>query len=64
MTQPSRHWTHEEIGKLMNMAQKCPPAQIASEIGRSVASVRKKAHDLFISLRLDRHQQPTIDPRD
>ena len=35
MTQQRRRWTFEEITKLMSMAQKCPPAQIASEIGRA-----------------------------
>jgi hypothetical protein len=67
MTQQRRRpWTSEEITKLMSMAQKCPPAQIASEIGRPLASVRTKAHDLFISLRMDRHQRqtPPMEPRD
>jgi hypothetical protein len=67
MTQQRRRpWTSEEITKLMSMAQKCPPAQIASEIGRPLASVRTKAHDLFISLRMDRHhrQTPPMEPRD
>jgi hypothetical protein len=56
MTQPRRQWTDEEVVKLMNMAQKFPPAQIASEIGRAVASVHTKARQLAISLRMDRLQ--------
>jgi hypothetical protein len=64
MTKQRRPWTSEEITKLMSMAQKCPPAQIASEIGRPLPSA--KAHDLFISLRMDRHQRqtPPMEPRD
>jgi hypothetical protein len=44
-----RPWTDDEVGKLLNMAQKYPAAQIASEIGRAEASVRTKA-----TLRMDR----------
>ena len=62
MTQQRRPWTSEEITKLMSMGQKCRPAQIASEIGRPLASVRAKAHKLAISLRLDRRQRQTIGP--
>ena len=62
MTQMRRPWTDEEVTKLMGMAQKYPPAQIASEIGRALASVRTKAYELAISLRMDRRQQQTIDP--
>jgi hypothetical protein len=50
MTQMRRAWTDEE----KSMAQKYPPAQIASEIGRALASVRTKAQELHISLRMDR----------
>jgi hypothetical protein len=56
-----RPWTYEDVAKLLNMAQKYPSAQIASEIGRPVASVRTKAHALSISLRMDRRQRQTID---
>jgi hypothetical protein len=51
-----RPWTWEEVEKLLNMAQKYPAAQIASEIGRAEASVRTKAHELSISLRMDRRR--------
>jgi hypothetical protein len=65
MTQQRRRWTYEEVAKLMSLAQKCPPAQIVSEIGRPLASVRQKAHDLAISLRMDRRQRqtPPMEPR-
>jgi hypothetical protein len=57
MTQMRRPWTDEEVAKLMSMAQKYPPAQIASETGRALASVRTKARQLAISLRMDRRQR-------
>jgi hypothetical protein len=57
MTQIRRPWTVEDVTKLLSMAQKHPSAQIASEIGRPVASVRTKAHKLAISLRMDRRQR-------
>ena len=44
------------------MAKKYPSAQIASEIGRPVSSVRTKAHELAISLRMDRRQQGEQQP--
>ena len=62
MTRMRRPWTDEEVTKLMRMAEKYRPAQIASEIGRPLASVRTKAHKLAISLRLDRRQRQTIGP--
>jgi hypothetical protein len=62
MTQMRRPWTYEEVAKLLSMAEKHPSAQIASEIGRSIASVRTKARELSISLRMDRRQRQTIDP--
>jgi hypothetical protein len=34
MARIRRPWTWEEVEKLLNMAQKYPTAQIASEIGR------------------------------
>jgi hypothetical protein len=64
MTQQRRRWTYEEVAKLLSMAQKCPPAQIASEIGRPLASVRTKAHELAISLRMDRDQPQDLPPAD
>jgi hypothetical protein len=62
MTQTRRPWTDEDVAKLKSMAQKYPSAQIASEIGRPIASVRTKARELAISLRMDRGQRQTIDP--
>jgi hypothetical protein len=59
MTQMRRAWTDEEVTMLKSMAQKYPPAQIASEIGRALASVRTKAYELHISLRLEERQQKT-----
>jgi hypothetical protein len=47
MAQIRRPWTWEEVEKLLNMAQKYPTAQIASEIGRPIPSVRTKAQELF-----------------
>jgi hypothetical protein len=63
MTQTGRPWTDDEVEKLLNMAQKYPAAQIASEIGRAEGSVRAKAYDLAISLRMDRGQRQTIKPQ-
>ena len=60
---PRRPWTYEDVAKLLSMAQKYPSAQIASEIGRPISSVRTKAHELAISLRMDRRQRQTIDHR-
>jgi hypothetical protein len=62
MTQIRRRWTYKDVAKLLSMAQKYPSAQIASEIGRPIASVRTKACELSISLRIDRRQRQTIDP--
>jgi hypothetical protein len=62
MTQIRRRWTDEDVAKLKSMAKKYPSAQIASEIGRGMPSLRTKAHELAISLRMDRRQQQTIDP--
>jgi hypothetical protein len=62
MTQQRRRWTDEEVTKLTSMARKCPPAQIASQIGRPLASVRTKARDLAISLRMNRRQHGEQQP--
>jgi hypothetical protein len=62
MTRRRRPWTYEEVAKLLSMAEKYPSAQIASEIGRPIASVRTKARELSISLRMDWRQRQTIDP--
>jgi hypothetical protein len=61
MTQMRRLWTDEEVAKLKSMARKYPPIQIASELGRALASVRTKAYELNISLRM-RGQQQTRSP--
>jgi hypothetical protein len=60
MARIRRPWTWEEVEKLLNMAQKYPTAQIASEIGRPIASVRTKAHELAVSLRMDRDQRQDL----
>jgi hypothetical protein len=62
MTQMRRAWTDEEVAKLKSMAQKYPAAQIASETGRALASVRTKARQLAISLRMDRDQRQARTP--
>jgi hypothetical protein len=60
MARIRRPWTWEEVEKLLNMAQKYPTSQIASEIGRPIPSVRTKAHELAISLRMDRDQRQDL----
>jgi hypothetical protein len=60
MTQQRRRWTDEDVTNLLSMAQKYPSIQIATEIGRPLASVRTKAHNLAISLRMDRRRRPPI----
>jgi hypothetical protein len=62
MTQQRRRWTYEEVAKLLSMAEKYPSAQIASEIGRPIASVRTKAGELSVSLRMDRRQHGEQQP--
>jgi hypothetical protein len=61
MTRRRRPCTYEDVAKLLSMAQKYPSAQIASGIGRPVSSVRTKARELSISLRMDR--RPATDNR-
>jgi hypothetical protein len=63
MTQQRRRWTDEDITKLKSMAKKYPSAQIASEIGRGTNSVRTKAHELAVSLRVERRHRETPDVR-
>jgi hypothetical protein len=58
MTQTGRPWSDDEVERLLSMAQKNPSA----EIGRGVASVRTKAHELAIYLRVDRRRRRTLDP--
>jgi hypothetical protein len=60
MARIRRRWSWEEVEKLLNMAQKYPRAQIASEIGRPIPSVRTRAHELAISLRMDRDQRQDL----
>jgi hypothetical protein len=60
MARIGQPWTDEQVQKLLNMAQKYPAAQIASEIGRAEGSVRAKAHKLAISLRMDRDQRQDL----
>jgi hypothetical protein len=62
MPQTGRPWTDEEVEKLLNLAQKYSAARIATEIGRPETSVRTKAHELSISLRMYRGQRPAINP--
>jgi hypothetical protein len=62
MAQLRRPWTWEEVEKLLNMAQIYPTAQIASVLGRPIASVRTKAQELAISLRMDRDERQNLPP--
>ena len=64
MARIRRPWTDDEIEKLLNLAQKVATSQIASEIGRPIHSVRKKAAELALSLRVDQGQEQAIDPAD
>jgi uncharacterized iron-regulated protein len=60
MAKIRRPWKWDEVEKLLNMAQKYPTTQIAAEIGRPITSVRAKAHELAISLRMDRDQRQDL----
>jgi hypothetical protein len=51
MSRPWMRWTDDEIAKLRTMAKKYPTDQIAQELGRGVAAIQMKAHELGISLR-------------
>ena len=53
-----RRWTQDDIASLINMAGKQPTAKIASLLGRGMAAVAVKAHELKISLKMDRSRQP------
>jgi hypothetical protein len=59
MTLERKSWTNEEIWTLKNMAAKHPPAEIASKLCRRLASVRAKAYELSISLRMKRRKRST-----
>jgi len=50
----SRRWTADEIAMLKNLAQKYPAAAIAGQLGRSAAATAIKAHELKLSLRIQR----------
>jgi hypothetical protein len=62
----ARPWT-VEIEKLKALAQRRRAADIAAELGRSLGTIRVKAHKIGVSLRLpadgpahSQHQEPTI----
>jgi hypothetical protein len=48
----ARPWTVEEIEKLKTLAQRRRAADIAAELGRSLGTIRVKAHKIGVSLRL------------
>jgi hypothetical protein len=62
VAQQRRRGTNEDVSKMLNMAQKYPIVQIASEIGRPIASVRTKTHELALSLGMDRSQRRASEP--
>jgi len=47
-----KRWSDDDIAKLRGMAEKMPPTQIAAALGRGVAAVTTKAHELKLSLRV------------
>jgi hypothetical protein len=47
-----RRWTADDIAKLKNLAQRYPRAEIAAQLGRSLAAATFKAHELKLSLRM------------
>jgi hypothetical protein len=49
-----RRWTDEDLTNLKNMAGKYPTAQIARMLGRGQPAVTVKAHELGVSLKMDR----------
>ena len=54
MTGSIRRWSGDDISKLKMLAQKYPAATIAKELGRSPAALAVKAHELKLSLKLQR----------
>jgi hypothetical protein len=50
----SRRWTKEDIAKLKNLAQKYPTASVAGQLGRTAAATAIKAHELKLSLKMQR----------
>jgi hypothetical protein len=49
-----RGWTAEDIEKLRRLAGKRPPAEIATELGRTPGSLAVKAHEFKISLKVEK----------
>ena len=50
----SRRWTADDIARLKNLARKYPAAAIARQLGRSAAATALKAHELKLSLRIQK----------
>jgi hypothetical protein len=50
----SRRWTADDIATLRNLARKYPAAAIARQLGRSAAATALKAHELKLSLRIQK----------
>ena len=58
-----RRWSADEMAKLKSMARKHPAALIAAELGRGLAGTITKAHELQISLRMEREGiSPSVNP--
>ena len=63
MRTPRQKWNIEDIRKLKAMAGKHPLNEIAVELGRRPSTVKSKAQDLRIFLRVHRiHRFPTSNP--
>lgn len=54
-----RRWSEDDVAKLRDMARKMPTPQIAAELGRGVAAVTVKAHELKLSLRMKAKEEAT-----
>jgi hypothetical protein len=52
----SRRWTADDIATLKNLARKYPAAAIAGQLGRSAAATAIKAHELKLSLKIQRRK--------
>jgi hypothetical protein len=52
----SRRWTVDDIATLKNLARKYPAAAIAGQLGRSAAATAIKAHELKLSLKMQRRK--------
>jgi hypothetical protein len=55
-----RRWTDDDIALLINMAGKQPSAKIAGMLGRGMSAVAVKAHELRLSLKMDRARQSQV----